>query len=130
MIEPGDIRWFRFRSPDKRRPVLVLGRHDCVGAFSSLPVIPISSQIRGLSWEVVLRPGVDGVPELCTLKPEWIANVVRLPFDLTWDALRSVTFDSLWMLGGSVLAGVDSPLSTSDACRPSNALFCSFAASS
>lgn len=77
MIEPGDIRWFRFRSPDKRRPVLVLGRHDCVGAFSALPVIPISSQIRGLSWEVVLRPGVDGVPELCTLKPEWIANVQR-----------------------------------------------------
>jgi len=25
VIERGDIRWFRFERPDKRRPVLVLG---------------------------------------------------------------------------------------------------------
>lgn len=38
MIRRGDVRWFRFSSPDKRRPVLVLGRNDT----SSLGQIPIT----------------------------------------------------------------------------------------
>jgi mRNA interferase MazF len=77
VIERGDIRWYRFRPPDKRRPVLVLGRDDVLPSLSAIPVIPISSQIRGLGWEVILRPEDDGVPEVCTLKPEWIATVQR-----------------------------------------------------
>lgn len=77
VIERGDLRWYRFRPPDKRRPVLVLGRDDVLGSLSAIPVIPISGQIRSLAWEVILRPEDDGVPEICTLKPEWIATVQR-----------------------------------------------------
>lgn len=76
MIQRGDIRWFRFSSPAKRRPVVVLGREDVVPFLSQIPVIPISSQIRGLPWEVPL--GVeDGMPTACVLKPEWILSVER-----------------------------------------------------
>ena len=49
MIERGDIRWFRFSAPDKRRPVLVLGRPDVLPSLSQVPVIPLSSQIRVLA---------------------------------------------------------------------------------
>jgi mRNA interferase MazF len=56
VIVRGDIRWFRFASPDKRRPVFVLGRSQVLDSLSQIPLIPISTQIRGLSWEVALGP--------------------------------------------------------------------------
>jgi len=76
VIARGDIRWFRFASPDKRRPVLVLGRPDVLPSLSQVPVVPLSTQIRGLPWEVALGPD-DGLPSACVLKPEWIRGVER-----------------------------------------------------
>jgi mRNA interferase MazF len=76
VIARGDIRWFRFASPDKRRPVLVLGRPDVLSSLSQIPVIPLSTQVRGLPWEVPLGPD-DGLPSPCVLKPEWIRIVER-----------------------------------------------------
>lgn len=75
-MDRGDIRWFRFDWPDKRRPVLVVGRPDLLSTWSLVPVIPLSSQIRGLSWELQLGFD-DGLPGPCVLKPEWIRSVRR-----------------------------------------------------
>lgn len=61
MITRGDIRWFRFGSPDKRRPVLVLGKPDVLPSLSQVPVIPLPTQVRALAWEVALTEA-DGVP--------------------------------------------------------------------
>lgn len=36
MIVRGDIRWFRFEAPDKRRPVLVLGRDDVLPSLAQV----------------------------------------------------------------------------------------------
>ena len=76
MIEPGDIRWYRFALPDKRRPVLVVARADIVSSLSDLHVIPLSTQMRGLAWEVPFGSS-DGLPSACVLKPEWIRSVPR-----------------------------------------------------
>jgi mRNA interferase MazF len=76
LIQRGDIRWFRFSAPDKRRPVLVLGREDILPSLSQIPVIPLSTQIRTLPWEVLMVPD-EGVPSPCVLKPEWIRSVER-----------------------------------------------------
>ena len=76
MIQRGDIRWFRFEVPDKRRPVLVLGRSDILPSLSQVPVIPLSTHARGLDWEVHLGQP-DGLPDASVLKPEWIRSVVR-----------------------------------------------------
>jgi len=76
LIRKGDIRWFAFQWPDKRRPVLILGRDDLLPSLSLVPVIPLSTQVRGLAWEVVLSLE-DGVPSVCVLKPEWIRAVER-----------------------------------------------------
>jgi mRNA interferase MazF len=77
VIRRGDIRWFRFQAPDKRRPVLVLGRADALPTLSQIPVIPLSSHVRGVPWETRLTPSDDGVPTECALKPEWIRAVDR-----------------------------------------------------
>lgn len=102
MIQRGDIRWLRFRSPDKRRPVLVLGRPDVLPSLSQIPVIPLSTQARGLRWEVALGMG-DGIPSPCVLKPEWIRVVERAHLgplitrlrDTRWPELRAALLDAL-----------------------------------
>lgn len=76
MIVRGDIRWFRFAAPDKRRPVLVLGNPQGLESWSQIPVIPFSTQIRGLPWEVRVGPE-DGLGEESVLKVEWIKTVDR-----------------------------------------------------
>jgi mRNA interferase MazF len=76
LIRRGEFRWFSFANPDKRRPVLVLGRDDILPSLSLVPVIPLSTQTRGLSWEVGLGAD-DGLPSACVLKPEWIRAVDR-----------------------------------------------------
>jgi mRNA interferase MazF len=87
MIQRGDIRWFRFSSPAKRRPVVVLGREDTVPFLSQIPVVPVSSQIRGLPWEVLLGAD-DGMPNTCVMKPEWILSVERSLLGPTISTLR------------------------------------------
>ena len=76
MIRRGDIRWFRFASPDKRRPVVVLGPEQVLDSLSQIPVIPFSTKTRDLAWEVELTEK-DGLPSSCVLKPEWIRSVDR-----------------------------------------------------
>jgi mRNA interferase MazF len=76
VIERGDIRWFRFERPDKRRPVLVLGRRAAVPALSQIVVVPFSTTIRGIAGEVVLDEQ-DGLAVRSTIKVEWIRAVDR-----------------------------------------------------
>lgn len=106
MIRRGEIRWFRFASPDKRRPVLVVGRDDVLPSLGQVPVIPLSTVARGLRWEVALGPD-DGLLSPCVLKPEWIRIVertylgpllARLP-EHRWPAIRSALLDVLGLDG-------------------------------
>ena len=73
-LKRGDIRWYRFGSPDKRRPVLVLGQESILRSSNDIPVIPLSTQVRGLPWEVMLGPD-EGFHVPSVLKPEWIRSV-------------------------------------------------------
>lgn len=73
-LKRGDIRWYRFSAPDKRRPVLVLGGESLLRSPDQIPVIPFSTQIRGLPWEVVLS-ATEGLGVDSALKPEWIRSV-------------------------------------------------------
>ena len=56
--------------------MLVLGRDESLSSWSQVPVIPVSSQIRGLPWEVKLS-SEDGMAVVSVLKPEWIRSVER-----------------------------------------------------
>ncbi len=70
----GDVRWYRFAQPDKRRPVLVLGHDSLLRSSGEVPVIPFSTQARGLPWEVAVAPD-EGLRVASVLKPEWIRSV-------------------------------------------------------
>lgn len=57
----GEIRWYTFRRPDKRRPVLLLTRNEVIEHLSEIIVVPATRTIRGLTFEVVLTVE-DGMP--------------------------------------------------------------------
>ena len=57
----GEIRWYTFRPPDKRRPVLILTRDSILEVLTGITVAPITSTIRSIPTEVMLTPAHDGV---------------------------------------------------------------------
>jgi mRNA interferase MazF len=65
-VKRGEIRWYTFRAPDKRRPVLLLARDEVLDQLGELLVVPATRTIRGLRTEVVLTPA-DGMPVSCAL---------------------------------------------------------------
>ena len=65
-MKRGEIRWYTFRLPDKRRPVLILTRNEVINHLNEIIVVPVTRTIRGLTTEVVLTPE-DGMPVVCAL---------------------------------------------------------------
>jgi mRNA interferase MazF len=65
-VRRGEVRWYTFAAPDKRRPVLVLSRDSVIPHLSEVIVVPATRTIRGIETEVVLAPD-DGMPVACAL---------------------------------------------------------------
>ncbi len=72
----GEIRWYTFRPPDKRRPVLVLTRNEIVDLLNEIIVVPATRTIRGLTTEVMLTPE-DGMPVACALNCDHVSLAQR-----------------------------------------------------
>lgn len=52
VVTRGEIWHYRFKSPDKRRPVLILSRQEVIPLLHTVMVAPITSVRRGLPSEV------------------------------------------------------------------------------
>jgi mRNA interferase MazF len=65
-ITRGEIRWYEFASPDKRRPVVILTRTSAIEYLSSVTVARITSSIRGVPSEVLLTEE-DGMKSPCAI---------------------------------------------------------------
>ncbi|MCB8984471.1 MAG: type II toxin-antitoxin system PemK/MazF family toxin [Ardenticatenaceae bacterium] len=72
----GEIRWYTFRQPDKRRPVLILTRDSAIPVLTGITVAPLTTTIRDIPTEVVLTPEVDGVLEVCAVN---LDNLQTIP---------------------------------------------------
>ena len=72
----GEIRWYTFAPPDKRRPILILTRDEVIDHLNEIIVIPVTRTIRGLATEVVLTPD-DGMPVLSALNLDHVALAQR-----------------------------------------------------
>jgi mRNA interferase MazF len=75
-VKRGEIRWYTFRLPDKRRPVMILTRDDVVESLNELIVVPATRTIRGLATEVILATD-DGMPVPCALNLDHISLAQR-----------------------------------------------------
>ncbi len=65
-IAHGDIRLYRFASPDKARPVVILTRSSAIAYLATVTVAPVTSTIRGVPSEVVLNQE-DGMKAPCAV---------------------------------------------------------------
>ena len=70
----GDVCWYTFKTPDKRRPVLILTRDSAIAVLQWVTVAPITSTIRSIPTEVVLTEA-DGLPNTCAANFDNIQTV-------------------------------------------------------
>ncbi len=73
----GEVRWFTFRAPDKRRPVLVLTRDSALAFLTNVTVAPLTTTIRDIPTEVLLSPEEDRVPELCAVNLDNVQTIAQ-----------------------------------------------------
>jgi mRNA interferase MazF len=72
----GEIRWYQFDRPDKRRPVLVLTRDSALEFLGEVTVAPITTTIRQIPTEVLLT-AEDGMPRSCAINLDHLQTVSR-----------------------------------------------------
>ncbi len=53
-VNRGDIWLYRFKTPDKRRPVVILTRQEVIGLLHTVMVAPITSSVHGAPSEVLV----------------------------------------------------------------------------
>ena len=75
-MQRGEIRWYRFGAPDKRRPVLVLTRDSALDFLGEATVAPITSTIRDIPSEVLLTEA-DGMPRSSAINLDHLQTVSR-----------------------------------------------------
>ncbi len=69
-MKQGDVYWYTFRAPDKRRPVLILTRDSAISFLTGITVAPITTTIRSIPSEVLLTPEDDGMFEKCAVNTD------------------------------------------------------------
>ncbi len=99
----GEVRWYRFAVPDKRRPVIVLTRDSVLEYLGEVTIAPITSTIRGIPSEVLLTPE-DGLPRDCAVNLDHVqtvsaARVGTLISTLTSERMREIRAALLFALG-------------------------------
>ena len=86
----GEIRWYTFKAPDKKRPVLILTRNSILDVLDEVTIAPITSTIRHIPSEVILTPE-DGLPKTCAVNLDHVQTIAKAnvgPFIATLDDRR------------------------------------------
>ena len=73
----GEVRWYRFSRPDKKRPVLLLTRDSGLEFLGEVTVAPLTSIIRDIPSEVVLTEE-DGMLRDCAINLDHIQTVSKV----------------------------------------------------
>jgi mRNA interferase MazF len=73
-LRRGEVRWYRFERPDKKRPVVILTRDSILEYLGEATVAPITRTVRGIASEVPLGPD-DGLPEPCAVNLDHVQTV-------------------------------------------------------
>jgi len=76
-VNRGDVCWYTFKTPDKKRPVLILTRNSAIAVLHSVTVAPITSTIRSIPTEVVLTEA-DGLPTTCAANFDNLQTVPKI----------------------------------------------------
>jgi mRNA interferase MazF len=75
-MKRGEVRWYRFAKPDKKRPVLILTRDSALDFLGEVTIAPVTSTIREIPSEVLLTEA-DGMARDCAVNLDHIQTVAR-----------------------------------------------------
>jgi len=102
-VRRGEVRWYRFAAPDKRRPVVILTRDSILDALGAVTIAPVTSTIRDIPSEVVLTVH-EGMPRDCAANLDHIQTVAKnkigaLITTLSRDRMAEIRAALLFALG-------------------------------
>jgi mRNA interferase MazF len=94
-MKRGEIRWYKFKAPDKKRPVLILTRDFILDYLGEVTVAPITTTVRDIPSEVFLSKQ-DGMKRDCTINLDHIQTISKgkigsLITTLSTDKLQQVS---------------------------------------
>lgn len=72
----GEVRWYNFPRPNKKRPVVILTRDSALEFLGEVTVAPITTTIRDIPTEVPLTKA-DGMPRDCVINLDHVQTVSR-----------------------------------------------------
>jgi mRNA interferase MazF len=75
-MKRGEIRWYKFKAPDKKRPVLILTRNSILEYLGEITVAPITTTIRDIPCEVLITKS-EGMPRDCVVNFDHIQTVSK-----------------------------------------------------
>jgi len=75
-MKRGEVRWYTFKSPDKKRPVVILTRNSVLEYLGEVTVAPVTSTIREIPSEVLLS-SQDGMRNDCAINCDHIQTVSK-----------------------------------------------------
>jgi mRNA interferase MazF len=75
-MKRGEVRWYKFKSPDKKRPVVILTRDSILEYLGEVTIVPVTSTIRGIPSEVLLSER-DGMRNDCAVNCDHIQTVSK-----------------------------------------------------
>jgi len=75
-MKHGEIHWYKFIRPDKKRPVLILTRDSVLEYLGEVTVAPITSTVRNIPSEVNLSKD-DGMPRDCAVNCDHLQTVPK-----------------------------------------------------
>jgi len=102
-MKRGEIRWYKYKTPDKKRPVLVLTRDSILEYLGEITVAPITSTVREIPSEVFLSKQ-DGMIKDCAINLDHIQTVSKgkigsIITTLSQDKLKQVRDSIQFALG-------------------------------
>ncbi|MBI5895395.1 MAG: type II toxin-antitoxin system PemK/MazF family toxin [Desulfobacterales bacterium] len=75
-MKHGEIRWYKFSAPDKKRPVLILTRDSVLKYLGEVTIAPVTTTVREIPSEVFLST-VDGMPHDCAVNCDHLQTVSK-----------------------------------------------------
>ena len=75
-MKRGEVRWYKFKQPDKKRPVVILTRNSILEYLNEVTIAPVTSTIRDIPSEVLLSRR-DGMHNDCAINCDHLQTVSK-----------------------------------------------------
>lgn len=94
-MQRGEVRWYKFTAPDKKRPVLILTRNSIIPYLSEITIAPITTTVRNIPSEVEIGK-LDGLKTHCAVNLDHLQTVAKQKIGAKISALSSEKMEDIF----------------------------------